>query len=158
MIGPSISSCEHTLNTLRYADRVKELAVGSTEDVGGDTEEECDNNCNQSGLAELRNLNVGECSQDWFGFQESVARLQALEEELVETHRNVLEDIKVWSKQDSTLLQLTNQVDYDQDAYAMILEEMLDEKLVALDQLAAKAREFRSCLAAEEAASNKRRK
>jgi len=28
MISPSVASCEHTLNTLRYADRVKELAVG----------------------------------------------------------------------------------------------------------------------------------
>ena len=27
MIGPSMSSCEHTLNTLRYADRVKELGA-----------------------------------------------------------------------------------------------------------------------------------
>ena len=25
MISPSMSTCEHTLNTLRYADRVKEL-------------------------------------------------------------------------------------------------------------------------------------
>ena len=115
MIGPSISSCEHTLNTLRYADRVKELAVGHTEDQAGDTMEQFDDNSNQSGLADLRNLNVGECSQDWFGFQESVAQLQVLEEELVETHRNVLEDMNMWSKQDSTLLELTNQVDYDQD-------------------------------------------
>ena len=27
MISPSMSSCEHTLNTLRYTDRVKELGV-----------------------------------------------------------------------------------------------------------------------------------
>ncbi len=27
MIAPVFSSCEHTLNTLRYADRVKELGV-----------------------------------------------------------------------------------------------------------------------------------
>lgn len=29
MISPGMSSCEHSLNTLRYADRVKELAVDS---------------------------------------------------------------------------------------------------------------------------------
>ena len=27
-ISPSLSNCEHTLNTLRYADRVKELKRG----------------------------------------------------------------------------------------------------------------------------------
>ena len=30
MISPGMSSCEHSLNTLRYADRVKELAVVDT--------------------------------------------------------------------------------------------------------------------------------
>lgn len=29
LISPGVSSCEHSLNTLRYADRVKELATGS---------------------------------------------------------------------------------------------------------------------------------
>lgn len=32
MISPGMSSCEHSLNTLRYADRVKELAVEGGED------------------------------------------------------------------------------------------------------------------------------
>jgi hypothetical protein len=30
-VGPGAASCEHTLNTLRYADRVKELK----KDIGG---------------------------------------------------------------------------------------------------------------------------
>eukprot|EP00039_Didymoeca_costata_P003918 m.70485 g.70485 ORF g.70485 m.70485 type:complete len:740 (+) comp12138_c0_seq1:232-2451(+) len=30
MISPGLASCEHTLNTLRYADRVKELKAGKT--------------------------------------------------------------------------------------------------------------------------------
>lgn len=33
MISPGLSSCEHTLNTLRYADRVKELVVKEINDI-----------------------------------------------------------------------------------------------------------------------------
>lgn len=33
MISPGMSSCEHSLNTLRYADRVKELVVDPAESV-----------------------------------------------------------------------------------------------------------------------------
>ena len=40
MIGPSMASCEHTLNTLRYADRVKELCVGESEEQVVDHVEE----------------------------------------------------------------------------------------------------------------------
>lgn len=32
-ISPASSSCEHTLNTLRYADRVKELKKDATKPV-----------------------------------------------------------------------------------------------------------------------------
>lgn len=32
MISPGMSSCEHSLNTLRYADRVKELVVDGNDD------------------------------------------------------------------------------------------------------------------------------
>ena len=31
-VSPANSSCEHTLNTLRYADRVKELKKGNEGD------------------------------------------------------------------------------------------------------------------------------
>jgi len=33
MISPGLSSCEHTLNTLRYADRVKELVVKDVNEI-----------------------------------------------------------------------------------------------------------------------------
>ena len=79
MIGPCLSSCEHTLNTLRYADRVKELAVGKSNENNEVVEFEEENEDmldEDSDLAQLRSLNDGECSADWYHFQESVAQLQ----------------------------------------------------------------------------------
>jgi len=168
MIGPSMASCEHTLNTLRYADRVKELCVGESEeqDVDHVVEEEeedaddeelgDDRSLEQSGLAQLQNLAGEECNEDWVQYQESLAVMQVLEEEVVEAHRNMLDGLEVWRQQDATLIAMTNEVDYDQEAYAQLLEEMVKEKQEVLSNLAERARAFRECLAEEEARSNQR--
>ena len=84
MIGPSMASCEHTLNTLRYADRVKELCVGESEeqavDQGDDEDEEeeseADESLVQSGLVQLQTLAGEECNEDWVQYQESLAVMQ----------------------------------------------------------------------------------
>jgi len=178
MIGPSLNSCEHTLNTLRYADRVKELGVKRSRrenDGNGaleyedDMEEYLDEeeggrmedgvlSPEDSDLAQLRSLNDGECSADWYQFQESVAHLQLLEEEVVESHKNLLDSMEHWIQQDASLLAMTNEVDYDQDAYAQQLEDMISEKQEALEALRDKTRAFRLCLNEEEAQSSKLRR
>ena len=96
MVSPTLSCCEHSLNTMRYADRVKELgaadpASGSTEngqrqldESNGHMMESEDNNGvmlamrddgvlspEDSDLAQLRSLNEGELSADWYNFQVS---------------------------------------------------------------------------------------
>merc|ERR1719312_809134 len=158
MIGPCLSSCEHTLNTLRYADRVKELGIDKREENGDVVDIQEDYNEEQldedSDLAQLRSLNYGECSADWYHFQESVAQLQALEEDVVENHNNLLLSMETWLRQDATLLEMTNEVDYDQDAYAQLLEDMISEKQEALESLKKKILVFRSCLSEEEARSS----
>jgi len=161
MIGPSMASCEHTLNTLRYADRVKELSVGESEELVIDKDEdedlEADESLEQSGLVQLQNLAGEECNEDWVQYQESLAVMQVLEEEVVEAHRNMLDGLEVWRQQDATLIAMTNEVDYDQEAYAQLLEEMVKEKQEVLTNLAERARAFRECLAEEEARSSQQR-
>ncbi len=70
MISPGLMSCEHSLNTLRYADRVKELAADPM-DAGGKSSqnaagvgtispliEEDLHGDGDDDLAQLRSLNV----------------------------------------------------------------------------------------------------
>ena len=68
---------------------------------------------------------------------------QVLEEQMVEEHRSMVDGLEVWRQQDVILLDMTNTVDYDQEAYAQLLEEMVREKQEVLADLALKARAFR---------------
>ena len=56
MISPSMSSCENTLNTLRYADRVKELAV--VENAEPVKEDETNENAVSSPSLHLQSISV----------------------------------------------------------------------------------------------------
>lgn len=68
MISPGMSSCEHSLNTLRYADRVKELAATDPTELKASPtnnerlfkidEQSNDSVLSDSDLAQLRSLNV----------------------------------------------------------------------------------------------------
>ena len=74
MVAPVMSSCEHTLNTLRYADRVKELgaddpAKSSPNDGPEMRMDDGVMSPEDSDLAQLRSMNEGELSADWYNFQ-----------------------------------------------------------------------------------------
>ena len=46
----------------------------------------------------------------------------------MEAYRRMVDGLEVWRQQDVILLDMTNTVDYDQGAYAQLLEEMVGEK------------------------------
>lgn len=60
MISPNVASCEHSLNTLRYADRVKELAVNDPElrDDSQDGDYLGENMQEDADLLTLKSMNV----------------------------------------------------------------------------------------------------
>merc|ERR1712038_1156005 len=177
MVSPTLSCCEHSLNTMRYADRVKELGAADPAAGGNENGQRLDEEGNghmesedsngvmlamrddgvlspeDSDLAQLRSLNEGELSADWYNFQEAISHLQLLEEELVESHRSTIVGMQQWTKDDLSLLNMTNEVDYDQDAYCQQLEDMISEKIDTFTSLRDKARNFRKCLNDEEAKS-----
>ncbi|CAG0923969.1 unnamed protein product [Notodromas monacha] len=194
MISPGLSSCENSLNTLRYADRVKELGAsdpamsGSTRGGAIDLEDEDDMNDDDDDLAQLRSLNemnrvgasqhtfypanmsharlsrgarkVGgrqdallyeqELSDDLFHHQSAITHLQTIEDEVLDAHRSAVEENDRWTAVDKSLLKMTDEVDYDVDAYAQQLEDLLAERIDFYNTMKIKVTQFRRQLAEEE--------
>ncbi|XP_070166067.1 kinesin-like protein KIF2A isoform X4 [Polyergus mexicanus] len=125
MISPGMSSCEHSLNTLRYADRVKELAANDPTEIKASPtdddrsmkiEEQANNSVlSDSDLAQLRSLNEGELSQDLYTFHEAVSALQMLEEEVLDTHKLVMDNTTKFLNDAHSVFSATHEVDYDQE-------------------------------------------
>ncbi|XP_017036185.1 kinesin-like protein Klp10A [Drosophila kikkawai] len=205
MISPGLSSCEHTLNTLRYADRVKELVVKDVAEIGGpvgdtsevveimdDEEEEEEelkyqahphshqhpqasqslrhstaglnnnnNNNNKNGnarnmdLAMLSSLSEHDMSDELIVQHQAIDDLQQTEEMVVEYHRTVNANLETFLSESKALYNLTNYVDYDQDAYCKRGESMFSQLLDIAIQCRDMMAEYRAKLAKEEMLSCK---
>ncbi|XP_072173308.1 kinesin-like protein KIF2A [Diadema setosum] len=161
MVSPGMSSCEHTLNTLRYADRVKELGPGGGADDhrapptpaknGGSPERSL--SPSNSDLAMLCTQNEEEVSVEMFTFHEVMNQLQEMEEQVVDSHRTCLEESKQLIAEEEQLLTMTDEVDYDVEEYVSGLEAILSRKIEILTDLRERVSTFRGQLTEEEKAS-----
>ncbi|XP_075791932.1 kinesin-like protein KIF2C isoform X3 [Pelodiscus sinensis] len=121
MISPGMSSCEYTLNTLRYADRVKELSPHS----GGNGEAQ---NCMETENEELETSEEEsslqhdvfkeeeeeeEVSPHMSSFCEAMTRISELEEKAVEELREMRQKMTELGD----LLEMTEQPDYDLETF-----------------------------------------
>lgn len=153
MISPALSSCEHSLNTLRYADRVKELAANDPTERQGTCSEPLDVDMEPAGrddLAQLRSLNEGDMSAEMYTFHEAVSEVQRAEEEVLDNHKAVFDYMAHVQLRSAELKKMTCQVDYDQDAYCAQWEALLNEQLAVLSESRDRVAEFRGKLQNEE--------
>lgn len=153
MISPGLSSCEHSLNTLRYADRVKELGVEDSPELkpaSNEDEEMAPESEEDDNLALLRASDDVEMSGDMYTFHEAISHLQEMEEEILDLHKTVVEASQQWVHQDMDLLTMTNEVDYDLDLYVQKLKDLLAEKMEVLSKFNEKVTGFQQHLAEEE--------
>ncbi|KAI3362080.1 hypothetical protein L3Q82_012403 [Scortum barcoo] len=164
-ISPGMASCENTLNTLRYANRVKELTV----DPAAAMDSRQGGHVNQLEVLEaqwgvgsspqrddlklLCEQNEEEVSPQLFTFHEAVSQLVEMEEQVLEDHRAVFQESIRWLEDEKVLLEMTEEVDYDVESFATQLEQILDQKIDILTELRDKVKAFRSALQEEEQAS-----
>ncbi|XP_042675280.1 kinesin-like protein KIF2C isoform X4 [Centrocercus urophasianus] len=127
MISPGMSSCEYTLNTLRYADRVKEI---SPHNGGGETQnqmeiEETEMREESSGLR--RSLSKDEeedLCPHLFNFREAMSQIGEREEKVVEQLRELRQ--KMTTELDY-LLGITEQPDYDLETFVSRAKYFIEE-------------------------------
>ncbi|XP_054253666.1 kinesin-like protein KIF2A isoform X2 [Indicator indicator] len=166
-ISPGMASCENTLNTLRYANRVKELtvvpsAVGDICPIRHPAPSQTDDLETQWGVGSspqrddlklLCEQNEEEVSPQLLNFHEAVSQMVEMEEQVVEDHRAVFQESIRWLEDEKSLLKMTEEADYDVDSYATQLEAILDQKIDILIELRDKVKSFRTALQEEEQAS-----
>uniref|UniRef100_A0A8C3TI27 Kinesin-like protein n=1 Tax=Catharus ustulatus TaxID=91951 RepID=A0A8C3TI27_CATUS len=117
MISPGMGSCEYTLNTLRYADRVKEL---SPHDGGSET---------QSQMETDEDETITECSDPQFNFSKdeeeefspNMFRYREVMTQISEREEKVVEQLRELRQRMTTeldyLLGITEKPDYDLETF-----------------------------------------
>ncbi|XP_052253397.1 kinesin-like protein KIF2A isoform X3 [Dreissena polymorpha] len=160
MISPGMGCCEHSLNTLRYADRVKELGPGGPVE-GKPAEIDLSGHYNNLGamspqnsaLALLRTTNQDEVSDEMMTFHEKVNHMQELEEEIIDDQKSLIDNTQKWLTEQKKLLKQSDEVDYDVEAYAKQLDALLGSKIEELVKLKEKVANFRADIQEEETLS-----
>ncbi|KAM9810376.1 kinesin-like protein KIF2A isoform 2-T2 [Neosynchiropus ocellatus] len=165
-ISPGMTSCENTLNTLRYANRVKELTVDPNQVMEGGRpnihagnpldyldDEWVTASPQRDDLKLLCEQNEEEVSPQLFTFHEAVSQLVEMEEQVLEDHRAVFQESNRWLDDEKVLLEMTEEVDYDVESYVTQLEQILHQKIDVLIELRDKVKSFRTALQQEEQAS-----
>ncbi|XP_050515665.1 kinesin-like protein Klp10A [Diabrotica virgifera virgifera] len=151
MISPGVNSCEHSLNTLRYADRVKELVAGDLQtNSGSDNEQDEDGD-----LLQLRSLNENDMTPEMLNLHQFISELEVAEENMLDNHKQTIDEMEATLVKASELRRMADTVAYDQEAYCKSWEELIDNSLSILVRAKEIVEDYKGKLAAEEQLSRK---
>ncbi|XP_043860630.1 kinesin-like protein KIF2C [Dromiciops gliroides] len=154
MISPGMSSCEYTLNTLRYADRVKELSPHNSgngelqtqmETEEEDLEPNSDSGLHPHGLSK----DEEELSSQMSSFQEAMTQIGELEEKAIEELKEIVQKWANWVE----LLETTEQPDYDLETFVNKAQHAATEGIKNFSNLQDVLRALRLAMQLEEQAS-----
>lgn len=169
MISPGNSDVEHTLNTLRYADRVKELGTEGgdtggqrTSDYQDEDEVEFHRKYALNGAADAPNYEDEDEEEEFYeedeqqrhvmnDLQETLAELQDMEEQVLESHGDLIRDNhKFMTEYEKIYEETIKVVDYDREEYAKRLDSVINNNVQQLLNLQKKLAMFKEGLIKEE--------
>ncbi|KRT78849.1 Kinesin [Oryctes borbonicus] len=154
MISPGVSSCEHSLNTLRYADRVKELGGGDLLISQGDDGFNSDKH-DDGDLMHLRSLSENDMTPELLNFHQVISELQAAEDNMLDNHKQTIDQLHATAHRAERILRMADDVTYDQEAYCKAWEELLDNTVTYIVRAQEIVTDYKAKLATEEQLSRK---
>uniref|UniRef100_A0A8C5LEN5 Kinesin-like protein n=1 Tax=Jaculus jaculus TaxID=51337 RepID=A0A8C5LEN5_JACJA len=149
MISPGISSCEYTLNTLRYADRVKELSPHSGPSGEQPIQMETEEMDDSSNMTSMANNEQEELSSQMSSFNEAITQIRELEEKAVEELREIIQQEPAWLE----LSEMTEQPDYALETFVNKAESVLTQQTKHFSALQDVIKALRLAMQQEEQAS-----
>ncbi|GAB5359119.1 hypothetical protein AAMO2058_000517300 [Amorphochlora amoebiformis] len=175
-ISPSGANTEHSMNTLRYADRVK--AIAGIREPGAripgnamrspDPPSKVDEDEDQSPSTKWKDYDESEDIEklqqslprdqmdEYMAHSILVSKLMQAENRVVRLHKNLIEAEAQQSKENDRMMKLAIGSDdgFDQDAYASYLDAMIQKKQKSLMELAGAVEEFKKHLSVESQTAN----
>lgn len=185
-LAPGSLSTDHTVNTLRYADRIKEKKIGDSFapsqrspirqqklPVRNELVEKVDVHEHRDEIDENINSNINYEDDSWEDeiqaltkfndnleqgpteFDTIVQQIFDEEEQLLSLHMQAIQQNAEYITEENKLLESVQGEDYDMDAYALRLTEILQHKTEMIQALRGRLEPFRELLRKEEELSKK---
>lgn len=152
-VSPGVSSADHTINTLRYADRIKEQKTGggsATKSTSSKKPAVKESTTTPKKIAERSNKTPIANEAE---LRKTVQAVFEHEEDLLNTHMTNISESAQLLTEEGKMLQMVQRdgvTPDDIDAYVSRLEEIIERKTELIEQVELKMITFRESLKREE--------